>query len=151
MPVHVTSGEATWERFEPEVKRAVWAALAASGEANDDTEVSVLLTDDAEIRALNRTYRGLDQPTDVLAFAQREGEDGDMHDPFLGDVVISVERAERQAEAFGHSLARELGFLAVHGTLHLIGWDHQVPEQERAMMTKTEDILTAVGLRRETR
>ncbi len=151
MPVHVTSDGKTWERFAPEVRRAVLAVLAATGESGDHTEVSVLLTDDAGIQTLNRTYRGLDQPTDVLSFAQREGEGGDAHDPFLGDVVISVERAERQAKDFGHSLARELGFLAVHGTLHLLGWDHHKPEQESAMMAKTEEILTGFGLQRETR
>lgn len=111
----------------------------------------MLLTDDATIQELNRTYRGLDRPTDVLSFAQREGEGSRPDDPVLGDIVISVERAEEQAGAYGHSLAREVGFLAVHGCLHLLGWDHEEPADEAAMMAKTEEILGAIGLQRPAR
>lgn len=110
-----------------------------------------MLTDDATVQSLNREYRGLDRPTDVLSFSQREGEDGDPLDPLLGDIIISIERAQAQAQAYGHSIAREVGFLAVHGLLHLLGWDHQDPDHEEAMMAKTEEILGTLGLTRETR
>lgn len=115
------------------------------------SEVSVLLTDNASIHDYNRQYRGVDRPTDVLSFSQREGEGADPHDPLLGDLVISVERAQEQATEFGHTVAREVGFLAVHGVLHLLGWDHLEPDEERAMMAKTEEILAPLGLTREAR
>ena len=87
-------------------------------------ELSILLCTDTLIQTLNRDYRGLDSPTDVLSFAQREGEDGDPDDPMLGDVVISVDTACRQAAKHGHALEIELQILLVHGVLHLLGYDH---------------------------
>ena len=108
-----------------------------------------MLTDDARIHELNRTYRGVDRPTDVLSFSQREGDAPDSWDGLLGDVIISIERAQRQADEYGHTMAREVGFLTVHGVLHLLGWDHEEPEEERRMMAETEDILASVGLTRE--
>lgn len=150
MEVAVQSRPELYATWEETVLRAVRQTLAEVGEP-DDTEVSVLLTDDATIQELNRTYRGLDRPTDVLSFAQREGEGSRSDDPVLGDIVISVERAEEQADAYGHSLAREVGFLAVHGCLHLLGWDHEEPADEAAMMAKTEEILGAIGLQRPAR
>ncbi len=110
----------------------------------------MVLTDDATVHELNRTYRGVDRPTDVLSFPQREGEGADPQDMVLGDIVISVDRVEAQAEEFGHSFDRELAFLSVHGLLHLLGWDHQKPDEERRMMAKTEEILGGIGLTRET-
>ncbi len=112
-------------------------------------ELSLLLTDDATVKALNWTYRGVDNPTDVLSFSQREGDKADDWESLLGDVIISVEQAERQAHEYGHSLNREIGFLTVHGVLHLVGWDHVLPDDESRMMAKTEEILTSVGLTRE--
>ncbi|MDA8192599.1 MAG: rRNA maturation RNase YbeY [Thermaerobacter sp.] len=138
---------AEWEET---VRQAARATLTSVG-GLADAEVSILLTDDERITAYNRDYRGIDGPTDVLSFSQREGVGGDPDDPLLGDVAISVERATAQALDFDHSLAREMGFLTVHGVLHLLGWDHQLPEDERAMMAKTEEILTMLGLVRETR
>lgn len=113
-----------------------------------EAQVSVLLTDDATMAELNRTYRGREGPTDVLSFSQREGEDDPAGVELLGDVVISVERATAQAEAYGHSVAREMGFLAVHGLLHLLGYDHERPAEEAEMMAETERILGRVGLSR---
>lgn len=110
-----------------------------------------MLTDDATIHALNREYRGVDRATDVLSFSQREGEDGDPAGQLLGDIVISVERARGQADTYGHSMEREMGFLSVHGILHLLGWDHEEPDDERRMMAKTEEILGLMGLGREPR
>ncbi len=115
----------------------------------EDAELSLFLTDDETVHELNRTYRGVDKTTDVLSFSQREGENPDLWDNLLGDVIISVDQAQRQAVEYGHSMDREVGFLTVHGVLHLLGWDHEEPEDERRMMGKTEDILAAIGLTRE--
>ncbi|MHB1952743.1 MAG: rRNA maturation RNase YbeY [Sulfobacillus sp.] len=116
-----------------------------------DAEVSIVLTTDDEVRDLNFQYRGIDRTTDVLSFAQREGEDADPDDPVLGDLVISVNRAQDQAIEYGHSVNRELAFLTVHGILHLLGWDHQTADDEALMMEKTETILAGLGLTREAR
>ncbi len=126
---------------------AARATLVNLGES--DVELSVLLTDDSTVTELNRTYRGVDKTTDVLSFSQREGENADDWDNILGDVIISVEQAQRQADEYGHSVAREVGFLTVHGVLHLLGWDHENPEDEGRMMAKTEEVLHSLGLTRE--
>ncbi|HBT47345.1 MAG TPA: rRNA maturation RNase YbeY [Peptococcaceae bacterium] len=117
-------------------------------------EVSVTLVNDAEIRRLNRTYRGVDAPTDVLSFPLRDAGDGEPpikggeEDLLLGDIFISLETAERQAAAYGHSLEREVGFLALHGFLHLLGYDHDTPDREEVMFRRQEEILGKVGLAR---
>lgn len=111
-------------------------------------EVSVLLTDDAEMTVLNSEYRGIDTPTDVLAFAMREGEDNQaVHPMLLGDVVISLETAARQAAAAKHSLETEVAFLTVHGVLHLLGYEHETPEEEAGMFAMQETILREFYLR----
>ena len=118
-------------------------------------ELSVLLCDDATIHALNRDYRHKDQPTDVLAFAMDEGEGAsatlpDGHE-VLGDVVISVDTARRQATEKGHSLVREVTILLAHGVLHLVGYDHQTPEDYRRMMALQDAVVAAATSRaRET-
>lgn len=108
------------------------AALRAEG-VRGPVEVSVLLADDATLQALNRTYRGKDRPTDVLAFPQ----DGRV----LGDVVVSVERAARQARRAGHPLEREVALLVAHGTLHLLGYDDQTHAGDRAMRAAQDRVL----------
>ncbi|MCY0898762.1 MAG: rRNA maturation RNase YbeY [Firmicutes bacterium] len=128
------------------MRQVAQATLTNLGE---DGELSVLLTDDETIRQLNREYRGMDKPTDVLSFSQLEGDEVAAPARILGDVVISVERAQQQAADYGHSVAREVGFLTAHGVLHLLGWDHEEPDDEALMMAKTEEILGSVGLRRE--
>lgn len=121
------------------VRRSVEATLVAEGAAG--RELSVLLTDDAEIHALNRDYRGKDKPTDVLAFALDEA--GGPLGP-LGDVIISVERAAAQARSRRVTLARELELLAVHGTLHLLGYDHAEPAEAAVMRARTRAIRRAL-------
>lgn len=124
-----------------------------------DTEMSVTFMNNAEIRAINRDYRNKDQATDVISFALEDEGEGELAIIFdeeeafdlarnIGDIMISVERAKEQAEEYGHSFDRELGFLAVHGFLHLNGYDHMTPEDEKEMFTLQEDILTAYGLKR---
>lgn len=114
-----------------------------------DAEVSVVFVDDVAIQDLNREYRQKDTPTDVLSFAQQEGEDLiDAYGvPVLGDIVISLERATEQAESFQHSLMRELAFLLVHGLLHLVGYDHD-EEFEGEMREKQEAVLRAIAVDR---
>jgi probable rRNA maturation factor len=103
-------------------------------------ELSVALVSDAVIHELNRTWRGKDRPTDVLAFAQREGP-GPAPDGLLGDVVISVDTARRQAAAFGHPVAVEADRLLVHGLLHLLGYDHERSPAEARRMQRKERAL----------
>jgi len=95
--------------------------------------MSLVFCRDAEIRALNRQYRGRDEPTDVLSFSQSGGPEFPAGAPSLGDVVISVETARRQAAAAGHSLAQEAEWLLLHGTLHLLGYDHPTDADARRM------------------
>ena len=140
------------------VKRAIGAALAYEG-FEDAAEVSVTFVDNEAIRELNRNYRGKDAPTDVLSFPLYE-DDEDFDDGFvmpedaeeedaptaLGDIVISVERAKAQAVEYGHSFERELAFLAVHSTLHLLGYDHERSEEEdREQRRRQEEILASIG------
>ncbi|HET9623342.1 MAG TPA: rRNA maturation RNase YbeY [Kofleriaceae bacterium] len=111
-----------------EMARMLRAAARHDGRA--DYEASLRLVDDAEIHALNRDYRGKNKPTDVLAFAQREGPGGELHPELLGDVVISVDTARKQAK---RGLYRELLHLASHGLCHLLGYDHRDDDEERTM------------------
>ena len=115
-------------RAQLRVELARMIRAAARHDRRADYEVSVRLCDDAAIRALNRDYRGKDKPTDVLAFAQREGPAGKLHPEMLGDVVISVDTARRQGK---RGLYRELLHLASHGLCHLLGYDHRDDAEER--------------------
>ena len=119
------------------------------------SELSVSFMTNAEIQEINRDYRGKDTPTDVISFAMEELGEGEMDikiegaPRLLGDILISVERAKEQASDYGHSEERELGFLAIHGFLHLLGYDHLEEEEEKEMTKKQEEILQSFGLRRE--
>ena len=107
-----------------------------------DCELSLLLTDNVEIQELNRTYRDLDKATDVLSFPQDEDAVNETGDTLLGDVVISVETAARQAEEHHLSFNEELILLAIHGILHLLGYDHErSPQEARIMQDKTQDVF----------
>jgi probable rRNA maturation factor len=119
------------------------AILAALG--LDGAELSVVLCDDATIWPLNRDWRGKDRPTDVLAFAQREGVAVPGGDQVLGDVVISVETARRQAAERGHSVGREVRVLLVHGICHLVGYDHEDDADAEVMEAKERELLAALG------
>jgi probable rRNA maturation factor len=142
------------ETQEQMVRKVAEMALRMAGqELGENVEVSVTFVDNETIQELNREHRGIDKPTDVLSFSQLEGEEmAEVPEGVplpLGDIVISLERCQEQAADYGHSFDRELGFLVAHGMLHLLGYDHQTPEEEAAMMAKTEEILGALGLRRE--
>jgi probable rRNA maturation factor len=121
-------------------------------ELDPATEVSAILVDDDYIHELNYQYRGKDTSTDVLSFALNEGDEPEIingpEENLLGDIVISLETASRQAEEFGHSLERELAYLSVHGMLHLLGYDHE-EETDRAVMRKEEEhVLGLLGITR---
>lgn len=107
-----------------------------------DAELSVVLVDDREMRELNRTYRHVDKPTDVLAFAMREGDGSALHPHVLGDVVISLQTAARQAGARAVDVADEVRMLLTHGVLHLLGYDHErSPAEARRMFRKQRALL----------
>jgi probable rRNA maturation factor len=124
------------------VERDAARVLQAFGLA--DAELSVLLCDDATIWPLNRDWRGKDRPTDVLAFAQREGPEIGQGD-VLGDVVISVDTAARQAAERGHDLAKEVRILLVHGMCHLLGYDHEEDDEAEVMEAKERDLLAMLA------
>ena len=139
-------------------------------------ELDLSIVSNEEIQVLNRDYRGLDKPTDVLSFAltevsseydvdfahldltdeaeetvdleETEFEDEEAIPQHLGDIIISYPRAQEQAQDYGHSLDRELAFLAVHGFLHLNGYDHQTEEEAQEMFRIQEEVLTTYGLTR---
>lgn len=109
-----------------------------------NTEISVLLTDDKEIAGLNEEYRDTKGPTDVLSFSQVEGDEDfapDVDEHLLGDVVISVETAKRQAEEAGKSIEEEVDMLLTHGILHLLGYDHAEPEEAEKMFARQAELL----------
>jgi len=107
----------------------------------ESAELSILLCDDPTIHTLNRDFRHKDKPTDVLAFAMREGEGGDLAGGILGDVVISLDTARRQASERGHAIASEITFLLAHGLLHLVGYDHRNAAEERVMNAETSKLV----------
>lgn len=108
-------------------------------------ELSVLLTDDATIHPLNRDWRGKDRPTDVLSFSQLEGEPIPGVPLMLGDVIISLETAKRQADERGHSLDQEVQILLVHGIVHLLGYDHEVESEAEEMEAIEREIHGLIG------
>jgi probable rRNA maturation factor len=106
-----------------------------------DAELSLSLVDDLQIGRLNQQYRNRARPTDVLAFPMREGECTEVNPYLLGDVVISLDTAQRQAASRGYSFEEELSFLLIHGILHLVGYDHENPGSEARRMRKKEKAL----------
>ena len=109
--------------------------------------VFIRVTDDDEIRTINREQRGKDAATDVLSFPASEGEAiAAPPDGYLGDLAVCLSRAAEQAERYGHPLERELAFLAVHGTLHLLGFDHMTAPQEEQMRARQREIMKELGL-----
>jgi probable rRNA maturation factor len=168
------SSEQEVKEITPAFIEKVEELLRLAGELEGVTvgEVALTFVDDEAIQELNKQYRDLDKPTDVLSFAMSEfgedeiqinyednelnGDEGSQDEETaseafiepLGDIIISVPRAIAQAEDYGHSVERELGFLFVHGFLHLIGYDHQSEEEEKIMFAKQEDILQKAGLTR---
>ncbi|AYW50684.1 rRNA maturation RNase YbeY [Tetragenococcus halophilus] len=125
----------------------------------ENSEMSITFMDNEGIQMINRDYRGKDAPTDVISFAIEEAGEDEMPIFFddeemtdlpneLGDIMISTQRAQEQAAEYGHSYEREVGFLALHGFLHINGYDHMTPEDEKEMFGLQKEILNAYGLKR---
>ncbi len=145
------------DKIEPpeDIKRLIRicteAALEEEG-ISDDAEVSVTLVDNVVIRALNNHYRDIDRETDVLSFPMKD-EEGFVTNPdndaiLLGDIVISLEKAQSQAEEYGHSFRREVAFLLTHSLFHLLGYDHMTADEEKEMFSKQEKVLQKLGITR---
>jgi probable rRNA maturation factor len=127
---------------------------AQKKEIEDESEVSVTFVNNERIWEINREYRDKDAPTDVISFAMEELGEGEIEmigtdmPRVLGDIIISIEKASEQAKEYGHSFLRELGFLTVHGFLHLLGYDHMTEDEEKEMFTLQKEILDEYGLSR---
>jgi len=131
------------------LRRAVIETLAQQG-VGEACEVAVVISDDAALRDLNARFRGVDAPTDVLAFADDTrgpfAGGGGKFPRYLGDIVISIDRAREQVEAAGGALMQELQLLTVHGVLHLLGYDHAEPAEKAAMWAAQTAVLTTLGV-----
>ena len=152
--------EISWEKI---IRDIIEEALNYE-ECPYEAEINVLLTDNREIQVMNREYRQIDRPTDVLSFPMIEYEtpsdfsmvEEDFCDCFnqesgeqmLGDIILSVDKIEEQAQAYGHSMERELAFLVAHSMLHLCGYDHMEEEERLIMEKKQEEILQEKGYAR---
>lgn len=137
------SGAAVAEDRWTDVMQALMAGMALA----DDTGVSVSFVDDAEMQTLNRQYRDIDKPTDVLSFSHEEGDPMPVipgMPRYLGDIVVSVETIDRQATEAGHSPERETTILLAHGLLHLLGYDHAEADEAKAMFAKQEELVRLV-------
>jgi probable rRNA maturation factor len=136
-----------------EIERVINFA-AKKQNVEEHSEVSVTFVSNERIQEINREYRDKDKPTDVISFAMEELGEGEVElvgaemPRVLGDIIISIPKAIEQAEEYGHSFLRELGFLAVHGFLHLLGYDHMTEEKEKEMFTLQKEILDEYGLKR---
>lgn len=115
----------------------------------DNAIFNIIFINNNKIQEINKQYRHIDAPTDVISFALEDTEDGYKSEfRVLGDIYISLDKAKEQAQYYNHSLKREICFLAVHGLLHLLGYDHQTKEEEQIMFQKQEDYLNDFGIER---
>ncbi len=156
-------GQTFKKDYEIMISEVIEASLNQEG-CPYETEVSVTITDNEGIQEINQEFRNIDEPTDVLSFPMIQFEepsnfdevdeesdeyfDLDTGELMIGDIMISMNKAIEQAEQFGHSLEREIGFLTAHSMLHLMGYDHIILEEESIMKEKQEQILNKVGLER---
>lgn len=138
-----------------ELVRDILAHASKEEGLTGELELSVTFMTDDEIQLINAQYRGKDVPTDVISFALEELSEGEVmiiQTPdmprVLGDIIISLDTANRQAAEYGHDLRREIGFLALHGFLHLLGYDHLTEDEEKEMFGKQKEILSTFGLER---
>jgi probable rRNA maturation factor len=141
--------EAHWD--EPRISELVRAIVDRERPGGTDHVISLHLVGNDTIRALNATHRAIDASTDVLSFPLHPGADFVLprdQPVHLGDVVISHPRAVEQATEFGHSIDREVAYLVVHGVLHILGYDHEVPEEQQLMRAREEEALQPLGFTR---
>lgn len=123
----------------------------------EDVDVYITLTNNKEIHKINKEYREVDRPTDVLSFPMYDREEiyqlkkdyeKDNVEKILGDIIVSVEKVREQAEEYGHSFERELAYLVTHGCLHLLGYDHMIEEEQKIMRKREEEILGLLNISR---
>ncbi len=144
------SGQEIDDELLESCEKAFFAVLKTEKENWDENLVSAavnFVTND-EIRKLNKKFRKIDKETDVLSFVAEEDYSEPEEEIYLGDIIISFEKAIEQANSMGHTLKRELGFLVAHSTLHLLGYDHMTETEEQIMINKQEEALKKIGLYR---
>ena len=147
MGVTILNQQSRFKVSHSTLRRVAKCVLQRFGE--EKASLSIVLVDDATIAHYNRLYLSHQGPTDVISFPQREGEIPSPDESLLGDVMVSVERANAQAHEYGHSLERELALLVIHGILHLLGWNDQTPEERQEMEAEQERLLEeCYGVRR---
>lgn len=130
------------------LKNAARIALDSESLSENSSDISILITDDASVQVLNKIYRGIDNPTDVLSFSADEVDpDNGLH--YLGDIAISYDRAFDQSITAGHSVETELSLLVIHGVLHLLGYDHTTDQEKKLMWKKQYMILNQLGIKME--
>lgn len=155
MKIYFEEGHAVPEELLQKMTEAAEYAVESENMRNLDKkrcEISVTFVDLDEIHELNKQYRGVDKPTDVLSFPQFDdlGEEiPEVCEICLGDVVICEQKAREQAEEFGHSFERELVYLFTHSVLHLLGYDHMEDDEKKAMREREEEIMKQIGLMRQ--
>lgn len=135
------------DTYEQVIERVCQEAAIVYG-LGPNAEISILLCKNEYIHRLNLQYRYIDRPTDVLSFALNEGEEADYDGPdadLLGDIIISLDKVQEQAEEYGHSFERELAYLTIHGMLHILGYDHMEPDDKAEMRKEEEFILQRLG------
>ena len=120
--------------------------FALKKENLDNVEFNIIIVDNNKIRKINKEYRGIDKETDVISFALEDNDNIKLPYRLLGDIYISIDKASVQAVEYGHSLLRELGFLSIHGLLHLLGYDHMNEKDEKIMFDRQELILNEFGI-----
>ena len=151
MKIYFEEGQAVTQEILDTMMQAAEYCLDAEQIDTERSEISVTFVSLEEIHELNREYRQVDSPTDVLSFLQFDDlddlpEEGEI---MLGDVVICSDRAKEQAEEFGHSFEREIIYLFVHSVLHLLGYDHMDEDEKRIMRRREEEVMERIGLKRE--
>ena len=132
------------EFYEEEIHRVLKKGVEL--EEIKEAIFTVIIVDNTYIHDLNKMYRGMDRPTDVITFALEDTKDMETVPRMLGDIYVSIEKAKEQAIQYGHSLRREICFLVVHGFYHLLGFDHQTLEEEKIMFARQEALLQSEGI-----
>ena len=130
------------------VEKVLYSAIEKEG--LEGINFNLIIVDNSYIHELNKNYRNIDRETDVITFALEDEDTMVLPEDVrvLGDIYISIDKARAQAEEYGHSFLREICFLAVHGFYHLLGYDHQTPEEEKVMFGKQEEVLSSYGITR---
>ncbi len=141
------------EKIEDIIRTVIEEVATVYGLAENE-EISVLLCDNAYIHKINKEYRQMDRPTDVISFAlnevlDEEEEKGIPSNTLIGDLIISLDKAKEQGEEYGHGMEREIAYLTVHGCLHILGYDHMTEEDKKEMRTEEEYILQKLNFIRE--